>query len=199
VPAYVAAQLVGAVLGGLLIVGIFGARAATGADVGATTLSDGTGYVRGIVAEVIGTFLLVFTIMALAVDQRAPAGWAGLIIGLSVTTDILLIGSVTGGSMNPARTFGPYLTNTLFGGSTPWSQFIVYVIGPLAGGVLAAVAYIAIARPSGKWPPGWRRARRAKSEAAGSARAVRPEGVTPARKQTGQSRARSGMERNDAR
>jgi glycerol uptake facilitator protein len=147
VPAYVAAQLVGAVLGGLLIVGIFGARAATGADVGATTLSDGTGYVRGIVAEVIGTFLLVFTIMALAVDQRAPAGWAGLIIGLSVTTDILLIGSVTGGSMNPARTFGPYLTNTLFGGSTPWSQFIVYVIGPLAGGVLAAVAYIAIARP----------------------------------------------------
>jgi glycerol uptake facilitator protein len=147
VPAYVAAQLAGGVLGGLLIVAVFGARAATLGDVGSTSLADGAGYVRGIVAEVIGTFLLLFTIMALAIDRRAPAGWAGLIIGLAVTTDILLIGPVTGGSMNPARTFGPYLTNTLFGGSTPWSQFAVYVIGPLVGGVLAAVAYDLIARP----------------------------------------------------
>ena len=147
VPAYVAAQLVGAVLGGLLIVAVFGARATDLGGVGSTTLSEGTGYLRGIVAEVIGAFLLLFTIMALAVDRRAPTGWAGLIIGLAVTTDILLIGPVTGASMNPARTFGPYLTNTLFGGSTPWAELGVYVIGPLIGGVLAAVAYDLIARP----------------------------------------------------
>jgi glycerol uptake facilitator protein len=147
VPAYLAAQLVGAVLGGLLIVAVFGARATDLGGVGSTTLSEGTGYLRGIVAEVIGTFLLLFTIMALAVDRRAPAGWAGLIIGLAVTTDILLIGPVTGASMNPARTFGPYLTNTLFGGSTPWPELGVYVIGPLIGGALAAVAYDLIARP----------------------------------------------------
>ena len=148
VPAYVVAQLAGGVLGGLLVVAVFGAPVATrGGGVGSTTLADGTGYVRGTVAEIIGTFLLLFTIMALAVDRRAPAGWAGLIIGLAVTTDILMIGPVTGASMNPARTFGPYLTNTFFGGSTPWAEFFVYVIGPLVGGVLAAVAYDLIARP----------------------------------------------------
>jgi len=147
VPAYVASQLLGGVLGGLLIVAVFGAGATSLGGVGSTSLADGTGYVRGIAAEGIGTFLLLFAIMALAVDRRAPAGWAGLIIGLAVTVDILLIGPVTGASMNPARTFGPYLTNTLFGGSTPWAEFGVYVIGPLLGGALAAVAYDLIARP----------------------------------------------------
>jgi glycerol uptake facilitator protein len=147
VPAYVVAQLAGAVLGGLLVVAVFGTRATDFGHVGSTSLAEGTGYLRGTVAEVIGTFLLLFTIMALAVDRRAPTGWAGLIIGLAVTTDILLIGPVTGASMNPARTFGPYLTNTLFGGSTPWAELGVYVIGPLVGGVLAAIAYDLIARP----------------------------------------------------
>lgn len=147
VPGYLAAQLVGAVLGSLLILAVFGTRATDLGGVGATALAPGTGYVRGIVAEIVGTFLLLFAIMALAVDRRAPAGWAGLIIGLAVTTDILLIDPVTGGSMNPARTFGPYLANTLFGGSTPWADFGVYVIGPLIGGALAAVGYDLIARP----------------------------------------------------
>ena len=147
VPTYVVAQLAGAVLGGLLIVAVFGTRATDLGHVGSTSLAPGTGYLRGTVAEIIGTFLLVFTIMALAIDRRAPTGWAGLIIGLAVTTDILMIGPVTGGSMNPARTFGPYLTNTLFGGSTPWAEITVYVIGPLVGGVLAAVVYDQIARP----------------------------------------------------
>jgi glycerol uptake facilitator protein len=152
VPAYVAAQLAGAVLGGLLIVAVFGSRATDLGGVGSTTLADGTGYLRGIVAEAIGTFLLLFTIMALAVDRRAPAGWAGLIIGLAVTADILLIGPLTGASMNPARTFGPYLTNALFGGATSWADLWAYVIGPLVGGALAAVAYDAIARPERELP-----------------------------------------------
>jgi glycerol uptake facilitator protein len=147
VPPYVVAQLAGAVLGGLLIVAVFGAGATDLAGVGSTSLAEGTGYLRGIVAEVIGTFLLLFAVMALAIDQRAPTGWAGLIIGLAVTADILLIGPVTGASMNPARTFGPYVANTLFGGSTPWAEFGVYVIGPLVGGALATVAYDVIARP----------------------------------------------------
>jgi glycerol uptake facilitator protein len=153
VPAYVVAQLAGAVLGGLLIVAMFGARATDLGGVGSTALADGTGYLRGIVAEAIGTFLLLFAIMALAVDRRAPSGWAGLIIGLAVTADILVIGPLTGASMNPARTFGPYLTNTLFGGSTPWADLWAYVIGPLVGGALAAVVYDFVARPEREVPP----------------------------------------------
>lgn len=146
VPAYVGAQLIGAVVGAALIPAIFGGDAI---DLGAgqTTIADGTTYVQAIVAEALGTFLLVTAIMALAVDRRAPGGWAGLMIGLSVAAAILLIGPLTGGSLNPARTFGPLLVSTVGGGDTFWSDFPVYVIGPIVGGVLAAVGYDLVARP----------------------------------------------------
>jgi glycerol uptake facilitator protein len=91
--------------------------------------------------------LLLATIMALAVDRRAPAGFAGLVIGLSVACEIMVIGPISGGSVNPARTFGPYLATEIFGGSTPWSEFWIYCAGPLAGGALAALVYDLIAQP----------------------------------------------------
>jgi glycerol uptake facilitator protein len=147
VPAYIAAQLVGAVLGGALIVVIFGPRATEIGGVGLTALNPSVSYVRGVTAEALGTFLLLLAIMALAVDRRAPPGPAGLVIGLAVSTAIFVLGPVTGGSLNPARTFGPYVANSLFGGSTPWRQFWVYVAGPVIGAVLAALAYVAVARP----------------------------------------------------
>ena len=85
------AQLVGAAVGGLLIVLVFGQD---GADMGLgmTSLSDGVSFGQGIVIEALGTFLLMFTIMAVDVDSRAPAGWAGFLIGLAVAAEILLIG-----------------------------------------------------------------------------------------------------------
>ena len=146
VPAYVGAQLAGASTGGLLIWAIFGGDAQD-LGLGQTTIADGTNYLQAIVAEAIGTFLLVTAIMALAVDKRAPGGWAGLMIGLAVAAAILLIGPLTGGSMNPARTFGPLFASTIGGGDTEWGDLPAYLIGPLAGGVLAAAAYDAIARP----------------------------------------------------
>ena len=146
VPAYVGAQLAGASIGGLLIWAIFGGDAQD-LGLGQTTIADGTNYLQAIVAEAIGTFLLVTAIMALAVDKRAPGGWAGLMIGLPVAAAILLIGPLTGGSMNPARTFGPLFVSTIGGGDTEWGDLPAYLIGPLAGGVLAAAAYDAIARP----------------------------------------------------
>ena len=60
--------------------------------------------------------------MALAVDRRAPGGWAGLMIGLAVAAAILLIGPITGGSLNPARTFGPLVVSTIGGGDTFWGE-----------------------------------------------------------------------------
>jgi glycerol uptake facilitator protein len=103
--------------------------------------------VQGIVAEAIGTFLLLTAIMALAVDRRAPSGWAGLMIGLAVAAAILAIGPLTGGSLNPARTFGPMLVTAIGGGDASWGDLPAYVIGPLIGAVLATVAYDAVARP----------------------------------------------------
>jgi glycerol uptake facilitator protein len=121
--------------------------------VGLTALGPGVNGVQGIVAEALGTFLLVFTIMAVAVDQRAPAGWAGFLIGLAVAAEIMLIGPFTGGAVNPARSFGPYVVNQVFGGSTPWSEFYVYIVGPLVGGVAGALCYEFVARPAAAVPP----------------------------------------------
>jgi glycerol uptake facilitator protein len=146
VPTYVGAQLVGALVGAALIPAIFGGDAI---DLGSgqTSIADGTTYVQAITAEALGTFLLVTAIMALAVDRRAPGGWAGLMIGLSVAAAILLIGPLTGGSLNPARTFGPLVVGAVGGGDAFWSDLPAYIIGPVIGAVLAAVAYDAVARP----------------------------------------------------
>ena len=146
VPHYAAAQAVGACVGAALIVAVFGGDAVD-LGTGVTTIADGTGYFQAIVAEAIGTYLLLLAIMALAVDKRAPAGWAGFMIGLAVVAAILLIGPLTGGSLNPARTFGPLLINTLGGGETAWGELPAYLIGPIAGGVAAVVSYDAIAQP----------------------------------------------------
>jgi glycerol uptake facilitator protein len=146
VPAYIGAQLAGGLVGAALIWAAFGGNAVD-LGMGQTSIADGTNYLQAIVAEAIGTFLLVTAIMALAVDKRAPGGWAGLMIGLSVAAAILVIGPLTGGSLNPARTFGPLVVATIGGGDTFWGDLPAYVIGPVIGGVVAAMAYDAVALP----------------------------------------------------
>jgi glycerol uptake facilitator protein len=146
VPAYVVAQLAGATAGAALIVAAFGGGAVD-FGTGGTTLADDVTYLQGIVAEAIGTYLLVTAVMALAIDSRAPAGWAGFMIGLAVAAAILVIGPLTGASLNPARTFGPLLVTTIGGGDTEWGELPLYIVGPLAGGAFAAFVYDVVARP----------------------------------------------------
>jgi glycerol uptake facilitator protein len=143
---YVVAQLVGGAVGGLLIVAAFGSKAVDLGG-GATTLGDGVSYGQGIVAEALGTFLLMFSVMAVAVDKRMPAGWAGLIIGLGIGTAIVVMLPLTGGSLNPARTFGPDLAMSFFGGTVRWGEFLLYWIGPFIGSIAAALVYDLVARP----------------------------------------------------
>jgi glycerol uptake facilitator protein len=144
---YVVVQLAGALLGAVLINAIFGSHASDLNVSGGTIVGAEFTKAQAAAAEALGTFLLVATIMALAVDRRAPAGFAGLVIGLAVACEIMVIGPISGGSVNPARTFGPYLATNIFGGSTPWSGFWIYWVGPLVGGALAALAYDLIAQP----------------------------------------------------
>jgi glycerol uptake facilitator protein len=146
VPAYVGAQLVGGAVGAALIVAAFGGEAVD-LGTGGTRLADDITYTQGIVTEALATFLLVTAIMALAVDRRAPAGWAGFMIGLAVAAAILMSGPLTGGSLNPARTFGPMLITGIGGGDASWGDLPAYVVGPLLGGLVAAFTYDFIARP----------------------------------------------------
>lgn len=147
VPAYVVAQLLGAFVGALLVIAIFGSHASDLNATGGTVVGAGYSDAQAVVAEGLGTFLLTATIMALAVDRRAPAGFAGLIIGLVVACEIMVIGPISGGSVNPARTFGPYVVTEIFGGAVPWSELWIYVVGPLVGGALGAIVYALIAMP----------------------------------------------------
>src|SRR6185369_9253290 len=76
---------------------------------GAVSVNPNAGLFVGFAAEIIGTAILVFTVFGAAVSGRAPAGFAGLIIGFIVYGIIIVVGPITGASLNPARELGPAL------------------------------------------------------------------------------------------
>ena len=143
---YIIFQAAGAVIASLLFVACLGTKASATFALGATTLSSGVSIPMGMLGEAIGTFFLMITIMGAAVDSRATPGWAGWMIGMVVAGVIITLGPMTGASINPARTFGPYIGNMIFGGPCPWDQFILdYCIGPIVGAVIAVFVYDFIA------------------------------------------------------
>ena len=84
--------------------------------------------------EAIVTFFLVFVIFGTAVDPKAPR-IGGLAIGFTIAAGIFAIGPFTGGSFNPARSFGPAVASGIFEGQA------AYWLGPMIGAVLAALLY----------------------------------------------------------
>lgn len=138
---YIIAQLIGAVLASMSLVAVLGTRAATVGGLGATAPFEGVTYGQAILCEAIATFFLMLTIMGVAVDKRAPGQFAGFAIGMVVAVDIIVTGNITGSSLNPARTFGPYVGDSLFGGPNLWSYFPIYIIGPIIGALVAAFLY----------------------------------------------------------
>lgn len=90
---------------------------------------------QALIWEMILTFFLMFIIVSVATDTRAVGMMAGLAIGATVTLGAFIGGPVTGGSMNPARSFAP----TLFAGR--WDHFWIYLVGPSLGAILAALVY----------------------------------------------------------
>lgn len=141
---YIVSQCIGAAVGSFLLYLSLGAAAVTTGGLGATAPFPGIGYGQAILVEAIATFVLMLVIMGVAVDQRAPPGFAGLVIGLTVAGMITMAGNITGASLNTARTFGPYLADSLLGGSNLWVYFPIYVVGPICGAVAAALFYTKI-------------------------------------------------------
>jgi glycerol uptake facilitator protein len=138
---YIVAQIIGATLGSFALITVLGMNAVTIGGLGATAPFPGIGYLQAILVELIGTFMLMFVIMGSGIDRRAFPGFAGLSIGFTVAAVITTIGNISGASINPARTFGPYLGNWLMGGTNLWNYFPIYIIGPIVGAVLAAFIY----------------------------------------------------------
>ena len=146
-PAYWAAQVLGAVLGALAIWGVF-AHQAIDLGMGMTSFNeDTTTWAAAILAEGLGTFMLMFAVLGI-VDGRSPSELAGLVIGGAVVAIIMVMGPITGASLNPARAFGPELVSAIGGGPTHWAQLIpVYVLPGLVGAGLAAFVYDFLAEP----------------------------------------------------
>ncbi|MDV2480506.1 aquaporin family protein [Methanoculleus sp. Wushi-C6] len=138
---YIVAQFVGAAAASLLFAWTVGPDAVAVGGLGATAPFPGIGYLQAIVIEAVGTFILMLVIMGAAVDERSPPGFAGLAVGLIVAGVITTTGNLTGASLNPARTFGPYLGDWLLAGPNLWEFFPIYIIGPIVGAVLAAYLY----------------------------------------------------------
>jgi len=132
--AYWISQLAGGVAAGLVLLTIYGTDGKEIVAKGTPDLAPGTSPGTGILVEMVLTFFLVFVVYGTAVDARAPK-IGGLAIGATIALDILFGGPLTGGSMNPARTFGPAVA------SGHWNNHIVYWIGPMAGGALAGLVY----------------------------------------------------------
>ena len=156
VPAYVIAQLTGAVLAGISLHVLFGNEA----DLGSTIPSGSAAQALGL--EVIITCFLMLVIAAVATDHRVVPGVAPAAIGGYVALAAIFAGPIAGASMNPARSFGPAIV------SGTWTSHWVYWAGPIVGALLGALIY-AWLRPGEVPDPGGRAA-----EAAASPSAVAP-------------------------
>jgi MIP family channel proteins len=132
--AYIPAQLVGAVLGALAVKALFPTTAVRAAAVGTPSLAGNVQLMQGIGLEAVLTFFLVSAVFGTCVNSEAPKV-GGFGVGLVLLFDILVGGSLTGAAMNPARAFGPALV------SGQWVAHSVYWLGPILGGVAAALLW----------------------------------------------------------
>src|SRR5918995_4784020 len=135
VPIYLGAQLLGALLGAVAVWITYGGAAQEAASLAATFPTDGVGDLQALVVEILVTFILVFVVISVATDERAPAGVAPLAVCLALACRVLVAGPITRGSLKPARTLGPMVMAGQF--TAVW----VYVVGPIVGAVLAALVY----------------------------------------------------------
>jgi MIP family channel proteins len=168
--AYIVMQLAGAVLAVLLVKGLMNGTG-TAAHFGAPKVATGHfldgSAAKGLVAEGIGTFFLMWAIMGTVVNPRGDRAWGALVIGATLGLAVMCIAPLTGAGLNPARAFGP----AVFGGFGPAGDWLLaFVVGPCAGAVLAAQLYTglviarqpravvdapeAIARPASPAPAG---------------------------------------------
>lgn len=150
---YIVAQLTGGVLGALLTKALVedeGGPVNYGAVVVSQRL-DGQIF-PGMVAEAVGTFFLVWAIVGVAVNPGALRDWAGLVIGGTLGLVVLVLGPLTGAGVNPARAFGPALVGKEFNGADDF--LLVYVAGPVVGGVLAALIFLYLFILPGRKGPG---------------------------------------------
>jgi MIP family channel proteins len=135
VPYYLGAQLLGAILGALGTWLAFGGPGRIEAKLAATYPAQGVGDLQAFLLEILITFILVFVVISVATDDRAPAPIAPIAVGFALAVGVFIAGPVTGGAVNPVRALGPMIVAGDL--TSAW----LYILGPIIGGVLAAFLY----------------------------------------------------------
>lgn len=114
-----------------------------GIGAGATLLNSANYWYQGVIVEAMLTLILTQTVLNAAVETNNML--APLAIGLTVSLDIFGAGSITGASMNPARSFAPSLVGSIFpyGEDTKylWDYQYIYWLGPLIGATISALFF----------------------------------------------------------
>lgn len=146
---YILGQLAGASVAGFVLLALWTSsnnrdlvRAAQSTFLGDTVPNLGFGIGAVLLAEVIGTALLVFTVFG-ATSKSADPSRAGVTIGFALAAIVWMFGAISGASLNPARTWGPTLASAVFS-STPLGNLWIYIVGPVLGGLLGAFLYDAL-------------------------------------------------------
>ena len=127
---YIVAQCLGAIAASGLLLLTLGNVANLGA-----TLPLEDNWFQSLIIETVLTFILMFVIFGSGLDRRAPDGFAGLAIGLTVGLEAAFMGPITGASMNPARSLGPAFVGGV------WQHHWLYWVAPILGAQLAVVVY----------------------------------------------------------
>ena len=144
VPGYIAAQFAGATIAALLELSLVGTAAASlpGTDLGSTLPNESLPMpiFASVLAEIIGTAILAMAVLGSTESSSSGNAWGTLSIGLAVSACIWALASISGASLNPARSFGPALVSLLFD-RAPMLYYWIYLAGPILGGLLAANLY----------------------------------------------------------
>jgi aquaporin-4 len=135
---YIVVQFAGAILAALLIKGIIPHQAET-VKFASTAVSVDIKTGAAFALEAIAAFFLVWTVVGTAVNPDGSKEWAPLAIAGALALGVLLIAPLTGAGINPARSIGPALISGNWGDAKNFLE--VYIIGPIGGGVLAALIY----------------------------------------------------------
>lgn len=143
---YMIAQISGAFLGTILLGFVKGSFKEVAVNtIGEALCNNGTAdfysLFKGALIEMILTLFLIFVING-STDKRFSNGTnAGFVIASAIVCLVLFGGDLTGASLNPARSLSPAVISYLAGNTEGMKQLWVYIVGPLAGGILAAKAY----------------------------------------------------------
>lgn len=137
---YVVAQLAGALAAALIVYVITGQTFAPAPGADATTLG-------ALLVEILYTFALCLVVLNTAVSKKTQGNsYYGLAIGFTVVVAAFAGGAISGGAFNPAVGIGPILVNAALGGGGIGAVWL-YVVGPLAGGALAAAVFAVQEQP----------------------------------------------------